>query len=201
MSQPPNPPNANIVITPLAELAGNGRVPTRDNLPRPIIFLSGTTNFNGDETRWQQALIDSLFAPSSSTATSDGNTMAPSSPIPPLPLHPLTIIDPYNPTWDSTWSEDPADSKFVAQVDFEVRGLAIADIVVVGFLGREAREGIRGVGATSLMELGLGLGGWGMGRGWSEQVLIRFTWKRETCSWTGEKKLNSLVAQDCIIRV
>lgn len=68
---------------------------------------------------------------------------------------PLTIIDPYNPAWDSTWREDPSDKRFVTQVNFELQGLKLADIIVVGFIGSDVRAGKIGAGGTALMELGM----------------------------------------------
>ncbi|QSZ34266.1 hypothetical protein DSL72_005856 [Monilinia vaccinii-corymbosi] len=139
----------NILITHLSNLVENGRIRNLEDLPRPIIFLSGTTNYNQDETRWQQALTHHLFTSSSSATSPSDITKSPS---------PLTIIDPYNPSWNSSWSEDPSDSRFVTQVNFEIHGLEVAGIIIVGFIGSDVREGNRGAGAATLMELGVALG-------------------------------------------
>ncbi|KAF7925608.1 uncharacterized protein EAE98_006833 [Botrytis deweyae] len=133
-------------------LIENGKIIDPYNLPHPVIFLSGTTNYNKDESRWQEVLTDRLLARSRSTSTDDKNvTSEPNS------FAPVTIIDPYNPAWDSTWREDLSDEKFVTQVNFELEGLELADIVVVGFIGADVRAGKIGAGGTALLELGMAL--------------------------------------------
>lgn len=138
-----------VLITPLSDLVENGKILNPEDLPRPIIFLSGTTNFNNDETRWQQTLIDSILNVFPTIPSTDNGIETWAS------LHSPTIIDPYNPTWDSTWREDPSDNKFVEQVAFESHGLEIADIVVVGFMGPAVRGGKVGAGGSALVELGI----------------------------------------------
>ncbi|CAD6448674.1 eba6cebe-cd4a-40f2-bd28-9a680aadbf52-CDS [Sclerotinia trifoliorum] len=149
MSSSTNSLDQNILLTPSSNLIENGQILNPDELPRPIIFLSGTTNYDKDETRWQQTLANALFTPSPTTSTSTSNNT--SKP------NPFTIIDPYNPAWDSTWREAPSDEKFVTQVNFELQGLELADIVVVGFIGADVQAGNIGAGGTTLVELGVAL--------------------------------------------
>ncbi|KAF7869628.1 hypothetical protein EAF04_004412 [Stromatinia cepivora] len=142
MSSFTSSPNQNILLAPFSNLIENGQILNPDKLPRPIIFLSGTTNYNKDETRWQQTLADTLFAPSPTTSTTTrDNTNNSKS---------FTIIDPYNPSWDSTWREATSDEKFVSQVNFEIQGLELADVVVVGFIGADIRAGKIGAGGDGV---------------------------------------------------
>lgn len=152
MSTSTKSPNQNILLTPSSDLIENGKIINPHNLPHPLIFLSGTTNYNKDESRWQEILTDRLLARSRSKSTDDKNgTNEPSS------FAPVTIIDPYNPAWDSTWREDPSDKRFVTQVNIELEGLELADIVVVGFIGPDVCSGKIGTGGTALVELGTAL--------------------------------------------
>lgn len=64
---------------------------------------------------------------------------------------PVTILNPLNTNWDSTWKETASFEPFKTQVEWELEGLERADIVVVYF-GGDAKAPI------SLMELGLSLG-------------------------------------------
>ncbi|KAF7886280.1 hypothetical protein EAF00_010383 [Botryotinia globosa] len=145
-------PNQNILLTPSSNSIENGKITKPHNLPHPVIFLSGTTNYNKDESRWQEVLTDRLLAHSRSTSTDYKDaTNEPNS------FAPVTIIDPFNPAWDSTWREDASDDRFVAQVNFELEGLELADIVVVGFIGADVRAGKIGAGGTALVELGTAL--------------------------------------------
>ncbi|KAF7947772.1 hypothetical protein EAE96_008851 [Botrytis aclada] len=144
--------NQNILLTPSSDLIENGKVIDPHSLPHPVIFLSGTTNYNKDESRWQEILTDRLLSRPRSRSTDNKNgTNEPNS------FAPATIIDPYNPAWDSTWREDPSDKRFVTQVNFELEGLEIADIVVVGFVGSDVHAGKIGAGGTALVELGTAL--------------------------------------------
>ncbi|TGO65756.1 hypothetical protein BCON_0001g00720 [Botryotinia convoluta] len=156
MSTSTKSPNQNILLTPSSDLIENGKIIYPHNLPHPVIFLSGTTNYNKDESRWQVILTDRLLARSRSTSTDNKNaTNEPNS------FAPVTIIDPYNPAWDSTWREDPSDERFVTQVNFELEGLELADIVVVGLIGADVRAGKIGAGGAALVELGTVLKGKG----------------------------------------
>ncbi|KAF7945938.1 uncharacterized protein EAE97_004976 [Botrytis byssoidea] len=145
-------PNRDILLTPSSDLIGNGKIAKPHNLPHPVIFLSGTTNYNKDESRWQEVLTDRLLARSRSTSTDNKNATNELS-----SFAPVTIIDPFNPAWDSTWREDPSDDRFVTQVNFELEGLELADIVVVGLIGADVRAGKIGAGGTALVELGTAL--------------------------------------------
>ncbi|ESZ95883.1 hypothetical protein SBOR_3696 [Sclerotinia borealis F-4128] len=156
MTSSTNSQTQNILITPLSNPFENGKIPNPKKLPRPIVFLSGTTNHHKDETRWQQVLTDYLFTTSSSSTSTSTDSLIACTPV--ISHPPLTIIDPYNPDWDSTWREDQLNDKFVTQVDFEIECLEVADVVVVGFVGRDVREGKIGVGGSSLVELGVVLG-------------------------------------------
>ncbi|TEY85792.1 hypothetical protein BOTCAL_0012g00490 [Botryotinia calthae] len=152
MSTSTKSPNQNIILTPSSDLIENGKIINPHNLPHPLIFLSGTTNYNKNESRWQEILANRLLARSRSISTDDKNgTNEPSS------FAPVTVIDPYNPAWDSTWREDPSDKRFVTQVNIELEGLKLADIVVVGFIGPDVRDGKVGTGGTALVELGTAL--------------------------------------------
>ncbi|TGO26919.1 hypothetical protein BPAE_0050g00080 [Botrytis paeoniae] len=152
MSTSIKPPNQNVLLTPSSDLIENGKIIDPHNLPHPVIFLSGTTNYNKDESRWQEILTDRLLARSCSACTDNKNaTNEPNS------FAPVTIIDPYNPAWDSTWREDRSDERFVTQVNFELEGLELADIVVVGLIGADVRAGKTGAGGTALVELGTAL--------------------------------------------
>ncbi|KAF7903417.1 uncharacterized protein EAF01_006466 [Botrytis porri] len=152
MSTSTKSPNQTILLTPSSDLIENGKIINPHNLPHPMIFLSGTTNYNKDESRWQEILTDCLLARARSTSTDNENVPDKAN-----SFAPVTIIDPYNPTWDSTWREDPSDERFVTQVNFELEGLELADIVVVGFIGADVRAGKIGAGGTALVELGTAL--------------------------------------------
>lgn len=61
----------------------------------------------------------------------------------------LTVYNPFQPNWDSTWREDYAtDPKFRAQTDWEMERMDSATVVVVYFDERSKAP-------VSLLELGL----------------------------------------------
>lgn len=111
------------------------------------IFLAGPTNEN-----WRDPFI-ALFKKEASeqaatTTTTTDNTTVSSFPI-------ITLIDPTQPKWDSTWVQDydaPADTRFRTQVDWELDRQTSADLVVFYFVAGQAAP-------VSLLELGLALGG------------------------------------------
>ncbi|PQE23946.1 nucleoside 2-deoxyribosyltransferase domain-containing protein [Rutstroemia sp. NJR-2017a WRK4] len=120
----------------------------KQQLPRPILFLSGTTNYTS--TRWQTELINeiALHPPKPKPQSISSLSPTPS----------CTIIDPYNPTWDASWSETSNNVPFRTQVEWELEAQIRADVLVVGFCGEEVRSGVKGPGGTSLGELGMVVG-------------------------------------------
>lgn len=90
---------------------------------RISIFLAGTT-VKTTGPNWRETLISDLSQ------------------------YPVTIIDPYQPKWDSTWREDMSDSRFREQVEWELHMQDCANIVAILF-HPESQAPI------SLLELGL----------------------------------------------
>ncbi|PQE26325.1 nucleoside 2-deoxyribosyltransferase domain-containing protein [Rutstroemia sp. NJR-2017a BBW] len=155
----PSPPSQShhpLIITPIS----HPNLPSPSHLPRPILFLAGTTNYTS--TRWQTDLINEI-------------TLHPPKPEPQSisslsPTPSCTIIDPYNPTWDASWSESSNNVPFRTQVEWELEAQTRADVLVVGFCGEEVRGGVKGAGGTSLVELGMVMGGRREGKG--KEVLV-----------------------------
>ena len=50
-----------------------------------------------------------------------------------LEHHPVTIINPHRPDWDSSWKEDISDPRFTEQVEWELNMQETADVVAVYF--------------------------------------------------------------------
>ncbi|PQE17269.1 nucleoside 2-deoxyribosyltransferase domain-containing protein [Rutstroemia sp. NJR-2017a BVV2] len=144
-----------LVITPLS----HPTLPSPSQLPRPILFLAGTTNYTS--TRWQAGLIEeiALHPPKPKPKPKPISSLSTTPPFPSTP--PCTIIDPYNPTWDSSWSESSSNVPFRTQVEWELDAQKTADVWVVGFCGEEVRRRVKGAGGTSLVELGVAVGGLG----------------------------------------
>jgi len=46
---------------------------------------------------------------------------------------PITILNPYQPKWDSTWDQDISDPKFNQQVTWELDMMEAADVIAVYF--------------------------------------------------------------------
>jgi len=46
---------------------------------------------------------------------------------------PITILNPYQPKWDSTWVQDISGPRFVEQVDWELDMMDSADVIAVYF--------------------------------------------------------------------
>lgn len=89
------------------------------------IFLAGPT-----EVTWREPFLSFLASAANSL---DG----------------LTIYDPFQPRWDSSWREDYAtDANFRAQTDWEMDRMNSATVVVVYFAERS-------MAPVSLLELGL----------------------------------------------
>jgi len=65
-----------------------------------------------------------------------------------LDPYPITILNPYRSDWDSSWKEDISFAPFAEQVNWELRGLEEADIIVVFFESNAPAP-------ITLMELGL----------------------------------------------
>lgn len=119
--------------------------PALDPSTTTTIFLAGPTNEN-----WRDPFIN-LFKrgihPQTKTTTTTTTTSS--------PIHQVTIIDPTQPKWDSTWVldyEHAADTRFRTQVDWELERQTSADLVVLYFVAGQAAP-------VSLLELGLALGG------------------------------------------
>ena len=76
------------------------------------VFLSGSTDYkaanNGID--WRAFLTDSL-----------------------ADLPDLTILNPYRPDWDESWTQDETYEPFVEQVNWELDMLDCADLIVVYF--------------------------------------------------------------------
>jgi hypothetical protein len=87
------------------------------------VFLAGSID-SGAAPDWQSALTTSL-------------------------AHlPITILNPRRDDWDATWTQDISDAKFREQVEWELDGLAAADVIAM-YLAPDTRAPI------SLLELGL----------------------------------------------
>ncbi|OAA51557.1 hypothetical protein NOR_00150 [Metarhizium rileyi] len=85
------------------------QAPDRPNdMTKPLVFLAGTTTPT-PEGDWRQNLIDRL----SHCAA--------------------TFLNPCNRNWDSTWTEDSSDARWVEQIKWELDLLEGADVVVVMF--------------------------------------------------------------------
>lgn len=90
----------------------------------PAVFLAGTID-NGDSEDWQQQLIDRI--PDSTD---------------------VFIFNPRRKEWNAHWSEDPEHRGLIEQIQWELRHLDAADIIVVNF-EPDSRSPI------TLLELGL----------------------------------------------
>ncbi|KAI3324140.1 hypothetical protein HD806DRAFT_521980 [Xylariaceae sp. AK1471] len=88
------------------------------------IFLAGSTDKTDDDLDWREVLSESLAD------------------------QPLTLYNPLQPDWDSTWREDISFKPYREQVEWELDMQEIADIVVVYFHPSTKAP-------ISLLELGL----------------------------------------------
>lgn len=105
--------------------------PPTENLPNigdPLVFLAGSIEMGVAED-WQQRVID----------------------CPLINKLPITILNPRRKEWDSSWPQDPNFKPFREQVEWELNGLEIADIIFFYFAPNTKSP-------ISLMELGLALG-------------------------------------------
>ncbi|KAK2614454.1 hypothetical protein N8I77_001277 [Diaporthe amygdali] len=92
--------------------------------PTRSVFLAGPT-----EIAWREGFIAALKQRITTTS--------------------LTIFDPFQPKWDSTWKEDvDVDPRFKAQVEWELGSQDRATVVAVFFHGDSKAP-------VSLLELGL----------------------------------------------
>jgi hypothetical protein len=87
------------------------------------VFLAGSID-QGRATTWQTLLGETLSA------------------------HPITILNPRRPDWDSSWVMDISDPQFREQVEWELDMLEAADVVAL-YLAPDSQAPI------SLLELGL----------------------------------------------
>lgn len=93
----------------------------QDSLHPTTIFLSGPTN-----VPWRKQFLDILSTIYQQPRTTATGTNA--------PLKPVTIYDPTQPNWDSTWVEDyAADARYKAQTDWELAHIASSTLHVVFF--------------------------------------------------------------------
>lgn len=110
------------------------------------VFLAGPTDnkaWRGDFTK----LLTKAYA----------NLSPASTPVPTPPPQHVTVIDPNNDQWDSSWSQDyhdTSDTRFRQQVDWELSCQEACDMVVFWF----AAGGPQAHAPVSLLELGLALG-------------------------------------------
>lgn len=93
------------------------------NDPNPIVFLAGSIEMGAAEN-WQEQVIQFL----------DNRE--------------ITILNPRRKEWDSTWQQNKDDKRFLEQVQWELDGLEMADIIVYYF-DPQTKSPI------TLMELGL----------------------------------------------
>src|SRR5687767_146969 len=103
MVSPPNPDAAQD----RAVIIRPPSLPLRGNSP-PTLFLAGPTS-SKHSPDWRARLCTSLAD------------------------LPVQILDPKNTAWDSTWHEDSSDSRWAAQVEWEMTTRATADVVVFFF--------------------------------------------------------------------
>ncbi|TAQ84246.1 hypothetical protein B7494_g7444 [Chlorociboria aeruginascens] len=104
--------------------------------PNPTVFLAGTIDNPPDSyPTWRSTLTSSLS------------------------YLPITLLNPYTPSWDSSWKEDISFSPFKKQVEWELDMQEVASVVVIFFSGpgRE-RSGEGKMAPISLLELGLAMG-------------------------------------------
>ncbi|MEM9908185.1 MAG: nucleoside 2-deoxyribosyltransferase domain-containing protein [Cyanobacteria bacterium P01_D01_bin.44] len=78
------------------------------NIPSPIIFLAGSIEM-GKASNWQQDMVTQLSDMTGS------------------------VLNPRREAWESTWPQDASFPPFRAQVEWELAGLAQADIVIFYF--------------------------------------------------------------------
>jgi hypothetical protein len=91
--------------------------------PRPWIFLAGSIDGGGAQ-RWQDRVVAALSQRSG------------------------TVLNPRRDDWDGDWKEDMSDHRFRRQVEWEMKGLESADLVLMYF-APDTRSPI------TLLELGL----------------------------------------------
>ena len=89
----------------------------------PIVFLAGSIDM-GQAEDWQQQVVDALAAKD------------------------VLLLNPRRDDWDSSWQQRLENPPFRAQVEWELDGLALADVVLM-YLGPQSKAPI------SLLELGL----------------------------------------------
>jgi hypothetical protein len=94
-----------------------------DSRARPWIFLAGSID-GGKAPRWQDRVVAALAD------------------------HSGTLLNPRRDDWNDDWKEDVSDRKFRGQVEWEIKGLESADLVLMYFEA-ESRSPI------TLLELGL----------------------------------------------
>ncbi|POS74138.1 hypothetical protein DHEL01_v207472 [Diaporthe helianthi] len=110
--------------TPVAQVITPNDSDQQPHYPTRSIFLAGPT-----ETRWREGFIAALKQ--RLTAVN------------------ITIFDPFQPRWDSTWTEDvDSDLRFAAQVNWELTHQDKATTVAV-FFHADSKAPV------SLLELGL----------------------------------------------
>ncbi|CAN8102516.1 unnamed protein product [Discula destructiva] len=108
--------------------------PSSPSTEKPLhphtIFLAGPTDFP-----WRTDFLALLAPALSGDNASDSDS--------------ITVCDPFQPRWDSSWTTDYAtDANFCAQTDWELACLESADTVVVYFDARVQAP-------VSMLELGL----------------------------------------------
>lgn len=110
--------------TPVAQVITPNDPDQQPRYPTRSIFLAGPTDFN-----WREGFVTALKQH--------------------LTALNITIFDPFQPKWDSTWKEDlDADPRFAAQVDWELAHQDKATTVAVFFHADSQAP-------VSLLELGL----------------------------------------------
>ncbi len=88
-----------------------------------VVFLAGSIE-NGVAEDWQAALAEQLQIPN------------------------LVMLNPRRKVWDATWEQSIENPLFAEQVEWELAGLELADLIIMNFIPRT-------LSPISLLEFGL----------------------------------------------